>query len=178
MRHRFAIARVDALERPSPFLLAGLTASFTALSVGTPYAVHLLGGPALGRALLPMHFFVLASGLLLGWQSGLAAGLLSPLLSFGLSGMPPLAMLFPLTLEIAAYGLTAGLVRGLLRRSLWLPLLLAVIAGRVVAGAAVYALGISNPFAYMGTALVAGLPGIAIQMTVIPAVVKLFLRRT
>lgn len=169
--------REEALTRPNPVALLGLTVGFVALSVGTPYAVHMLGGPALGRTFLPMHFFILFSGLLLGWQPGLAVGVLSPLISFGLSGMPPAHLLLPLTLEMSTYGLVAGVMTRSLKKNLWFSLAVALVAGRIVVAAAVLAMGIQNPVSYMTSSLIAGLPGIAAQLAFLPVIVTFFNRK-
>src|SRR4051794_33100232 len=74
-----------------------------------PAAAHLTGLPT--QVLLPMHWPVVLVGLCYGWRSGLLIGLLAPATSFVLSGMPPAQMLPAMTIELAAYGLLAGLAR-------------------------------------------------------------------
>ncbi|TSC53614.1 MAG: hypothetical protein LiPW39_175, partial [Parcubacteria group bacterium LiPW_39] len=86
-------------------------AAFTVLSVITPMAAHYFGGPTAGRIFLPLHFFVLTAGLLLGWRAGLVVGILTPLISYSVSGMPLLLVLPFVTMEVAAYGFFAGLLR-------------------------------------------------------------------
>jgi niacin transporter len=125
-----------------------------------------------------MHFFILCAGLLLGWQPGLAAGILSPVISFSMSGMPPLPMLLPLTLEMATFGLVAGLMRKVFHRNSWLSVGVAMICGRIVVAAAVSILGIKGPLAYLTGAVYAGLPGIAIQLALLPLIVRMLNRRT
>ena len=178
MSDRKIFVRENVLTRPRPFVLLGLTVGFVSLSVGVPLTVHLLGGPALGRTFLPMHFFILCAGLILGWQPGLAAGILSPAISFSMSGMPPLHLLLPLTLEMATYGLVAGLMRKVFHRNPWLSLATALIAGRIVVAASVSLLGIKGPVAYLTGSIYAGLPGIAIQVAFLPLIVKMLSRRT
>ena len=67
-------------------------------AVALPQLVHLLGGSmgvgtALGEMLLPMHLPIILAGLLIGPYAAGIAGLLSPLVSFALTGMPMAAML-------------------------------------------------------------------------------------
>jgi hypothetical protein len=171
------LAREEALVRPKPIALLGLTVGFVSLAVGTPYAVHMLGGQALGQTFLPMHFFILFSGLLLGWQSGLAAGILTPFISFSLSGMPPLPILLPLTLEMSVYGLVAGLMANAFRKNVWLSLGMALVCGRIVLVASLLALKMEGPFSYLASSVSAGLPGIVIQVVLLPVMVKLVRRR-
>jgi len=178
IRQNLSVAKETVFERPKPLVLAGFTAGFVALSVGVPWATHLIGGPVAGRIFFPMHFFVLCAGLLLGWRSGLVAGLLSPIISFTLSGMPPAIVLLPLTLEITTYGLVSGLLRRRLNGNVWPSLIGALIAGRIVVMIAVYLMRVSPPFSYLASAVVSGLPGIAIQIALLPLIAKLFARRT
>ena len=80
-----------------------LTALFIAAGILLPIFFHGLG---LGGAVfLPMHIPVLLGGMLLGWRQGFVIGLVTPLLSCLLTGMPPLLPALPLmTSELAAYG--------------------------------------------------------------------------
>ena len=63
-----------------------LTAFCIALCIVLPMAFHAIGA---GATFLPMHIPVLLCGLLCGWPFGAACGLIGPLLSSLLTGMPP-----------------------------------------------------------------------------------------
>ena len=100
------------------------------------------------------------------------AGAAAPLVSFLLSGMPMLAMLPLMMVELCAYGLVAGLLRGIKLPSL-AKVVIAQLAGRVVLTAAtaiaVFAFGSSKAIAATWTSdLAAGLPGLALQWALIP----------
>jgi hypothetical protein len=82
---------------------------FVGLAVGVPALLHQF--TFAGAKFLPMHFFVMFAGLLFGWRTGLLVGALSPLMSFGLTQMPTMAILPQVVLELAVYGLAAGLLR-------------------------------------------------------------------
>jgi len=158
-----------------------LTALFVALGVILPAAFHLarIGGPIF----LPMHLPVLIAGLYLGPLSGTVVGLLSPPLSFLTTGMPPLSppimpMMMP---ELGTYGLVAGLAYRRFRWPLYLSLVVALLAGRLALGAAaavaVAAVGFRMPpHLYVWGALVKGLPGIGIQLVLVPLLVRLLER--
>jgi hypothetical protein len=77
------------------------TAIFVALAVATPWVFHhfYLAGPTF----LPMHIFVLLAGLLFGWRAGLIVGLFTPLVSYGVSGMPVLTLLPQIVVELSFY---------------------------------------------------------------------------
>ena len=146
-----------------------------AVGVLLPQLFHLIGGPAAGGMFLPMHIPVLISGLLLGQYYGSSSGVLSPVISFLIMGMPAAARLPFMVVELAAYGFFSGLFRG---RNLYFRLLMAQIAGRLAYALAValatYVLGVSDAsLATVWTAVLAGLPGIVVQIVLVPALVLL-----
>ena len=110
------ISRI-AISKPLPFLVVlkytdirsyVLTLVFVLLDVLVPWVFHQfhLAGPTF----LPMHIFVLIAGLVFGWRAGLIVGLLTPLASYAVSGMPVLRILPQIAVELSAYGLD-GLIR-------------------------------------------------------------------
>ncbi len=159
------------------------TSVFVSLAVFTPWAFHQfhLAGPTF----LPMHIFVLAAGLLFGWRAGLIVGLFTPLASYAVSGMPVLAVLPQIVVELAVYGLAAGILREKLNLRMMWSLLGAMVAGRlalllsvlviyVVAGRVFSPLGLeTNPFLAVWAVMQQGWPGIAIQLASIPAIIWL-----
>ena len=142
---------------------------FTALSVALPLLCHQfnLAGPTF----LPMHFFVLAAGLLFGWRAGLLVGFLTPLISYGTSSLPSVALLPTITLEVMAYGFFAGLMRER-KVDFWLALILALIFGKAVLFFSAWLLMPVNPAAYLFNALRTGLPGLLLQLALLPFLVK------
>jgi len=104
----------------------GLLASALVL----PAIAHVLDAPV--RWLLPMHWPVILAGLIYGWRGGLAVGMLAPVLSFTLSGLPTHVMLPVMTAELATYGFIAGFLRERLFWSAYLSVGLALVAGRLV----------------------------------------------
>jgi len=156
-----------------------ITGMLIALCVVLPMAFHMIPYGLAGRALLPMHIPVLLAGLLCGPLFGLVAGIAGPILSHTLTGMPPQGIVQSMVLELGVYGFVAGLTLKYVRTrrasaDLYIALVTAMLAGRVVAGAAqalflfdgTYAIGmwISAYFAY-------ALPGIVIQLAFVPSVV-------
>ena len=136
--------------------------------------------PQFGKMLLPMHIPVLLCGLICGWQYGLAVGFILPLLRGAVFGMPAL---FPngiaMAFELATYGMVAGLLYSRSRwqcvAALYKCLLAAMVAGRIVWGIAMMLIsGVTgNAFTwqlFMAGALINALPGIVIQLILIPAV--------
>ena len=154
-----------------------LTALMVSVAVILPQVCHLLGGQlglgsALGEMLLPMHLPVMLAGMLWGPWAGLACGLVSPMASFALTGMPGVALLPFMTVELAVYGLSAGLLRRTNLPSL-AQVVLTQVAGRVARAAvlavAVYGFGFARlPISIVWTSITVGLAGIAIQWAVLP----------
>ena len=99
---------VQAQVRPLKWSL--FVSLFVVASVALPLAAHQFS-PQVGRMLLPMHFFALTAGVVMGWRAGLVVGAASPIVSFLLSGLPTGPSLGILTAEIAVYGLLAGLLQ-------------------------------------------------------------------
>ena len=136
--------------------------------------------PQIGSMLLPMHIPVLLCGLVCGWQYGAVVGFVAPLLRSVLFGMPPM---YPVAIAMAFELLTYGLVIGLVYRRLaqkglagvYAALLTAMVAGRLVWGVAeVVLLGLGGKTftaqAFLAGALLNAVPGIIVQLVLIPAV--------
>lgn len=90
----------------SQLALGGL---FLAAGVLVPQLFHFLPWPNAGSIFLPMHLPVMLAGMLLGPYLGGTVGALTPLLSCLAFSMPPLARMPFMVLELAAYGVLAGL---------------------------------------------------------------------
>ena len=151
------------------------TAVCSALCLVLPMAFHTI--PNAGSIFLPMHIPVLLCGLICGWPFGFVCGLLGPFIS-SFTGMPPAAVLPSMMVECATYGLVAGLMMKYIHTrhnvaDLYISMITAMILGRVVAGFAkawIFTPG-TGAFAWVTTSLVTGIPGICIQLVVMPAVV-------
>ena len=157
------------------FPVRTLTTTGLLLAVGLllPIVFHSLFGAAGGKMFLPMHYAVLLGGLLLGPVAGAFLGVTTPVLSTLLTSMPPVAILPPMVVELAVYGLVAGVAHRHWRLAPLWSLLLAMATGRIALGLAVALLGPSiglkvEPVAYVLASIVAGLPGIAVQVVIIP----------
>ena len=160
-----------------------IAAVFILLDVLVPrlfHAFHLAGA-----TYLPMHIFVLMAGLLFGWRAGLIVGLLTPISSYAVAQMPAASILPQVTVELAAYGLVAGLLRERLNlKPIW-SLLGAMVAGRIalfvtvaaiylVAGVIYSPLGAAaTPWSAVWSTIRQGLPGMMIQLALLPAAVWL-----
>lgn len=152
-----------------------LCAVCIALCVVLPQMFHAI--PNAGSIYLPMHIPVLLCGLICGWQYGLLCGAAGPILSSLFTSMPMPAYLPPMTAECAVYGCAAGLLMKLVHTKkifadLYISLISSMIAGRIAAGcvkALIFARGSITMAAWASGYFVTGLPGIIIQLVIIPA---------
>jgi len=151
------------------------TAVCAALCLVLPMAFHSI--PNAGSIFLPMHIPVLLCGLICGWPYGAVCGLLGPFIS-SFTGMPPAAMLPSMMVECGAYGLVAGLMMKYIKTKhatadLYISMVTAMLLGRVISGLVksfILSPG-TAPFAWVTTSLVTGIPGILIQLVIMPAII-------
>ena len=157
-----------------------MTAICSAMCVVLPIAFHSI--PNAGTVLLPMHIPVLLCGLVCGWPYGLICGLLGPLLS-SFTGMPPLSVLPSMMVECGVYGLVSGAMMRFVHTGkpvgdLYISMVTAMLLGRVVSGLAkslIFTPGVA-PFAWVSTSLLMGIPGIVIQLVLMPVLVTALTR--
>ena len=161
-----------------------VTAMLFAVGMVLPFFIGQI--PAIGKMLLPMHIPVLLCGFIVGWQYGALIGFLLPIVRGLVFGMPPLypnavAMAF----EMAAYGFVSGYLYSHARwqctKMLYISLVTAMLAGRIVwAFAEVILLGIGgNIFTwkmFAAGAFLNAIPGIIVQLTLIPLIMVAFRR--
>lgn len=166
------------MKRNNNLLKLVLSALFIALAYVLPFLTGQI--PEIGNMLCPMHLPVLLCGFICGWQYGLAVGIFSPLLRSLVLGMPPL---FPkaicMAAELAVYGLIAGLMYKLFPKKkgfIYLSLVISMLAGRIVWGCAMFVcMGIKGGTfgfsAFLTEAFVNAVPGIILQLILIPLIV-------
>ena len=158
------------------------SALFIALALILPQLFHIIGGPTAGAIFLPMHIPVILAGMLISWKHGGLIGVISPLLGFFILGMPQIPMLYLMIVELAVYGIIVGLLYKKFNLNIYLSLIISLIIGRLAkSGVILLALnifGFTFP-APLGTIplLITGIPGIFIQLAVIPPLVILFERK-
>lgn len=159
-----------------------ITAVCIALCVVLPQAFHAV--PNAGAIYLPMHIPVLLCGLICGWSYGMLCGLAGPALSALLTGMPPAAVLPGMLVECGVYGLAAGLLMQLVRTKhlyadLYISLAAAMLLGRVVSGIAkalIFSAGSYSMASWVAGSFVTALPGIVIQLALLPSIVYALMR--
>jgi len=149
-----------------------LSALLISLGIVIPFFFHQFG--IAGRIFLPMHFPVFFAGILMGPLSGVIVGFLSPVLSFFLTGMPPAYAVPLMALELPTYGGCIGLFYRYMKIPLLISLILSMIAGRIAFAIGIYIIGafVKLPISFISfleASLITGLPGIILQLLLIPA---------
>jgi hypothetical protein len=136
--------------------------------------------PRFGQGLRPMHIPVLIAGFACGPVIGFVVGLAAPIISLLIHGSPALMQAdFAMSLELATYGLIAGLLYSQLPRktgNIYVSLITAMIVGRIVWGASMIALSSRDglDFTYqmfITYAFIDAMPAILFHIVLIPAVV-------
>lgn len=158
-----------------------ISALFLALGIVLPFLTGQI--KEIGDTLLPMHIPVMLCGIICGWKYGLSVGLILPFLRSVMAGMPPI---YPnavwMSAELATYGLVIGLMYSVFgKRQLWwlyCSLVASMISGRIVWGVAkALLLGIAGKAftiqAFIAGGFVDSLPGIVLQLVLVPVIVKL-----
>ncbi len=162
----------------------------SALFLAIGYVLPLLTGQiqTVGNMLLPMHIPVLLCGIVCGWQYGLGVGFILPITRSLLFTKP---ILYPnavsMAFELATYGAVIGLAWLICKKKnigdIYISLISAMLAGRVVWGIAqCVLLGVGeNGFtmtAFITTAFAKAVPGIIIQLAVLPPLILLIKNKT
>ena len=166
------------MKKRNPIFDMVLAALFLAMAYVLPFFTGQV--PQIGAMLCPMHIPVLLCGFICGWPWGLAVGVIAPLLRSATLGMPPM---FPtavcMAFELATYGAVAGFIYRILPKSklsVYVSLLIAMVTGRLVWGVAMFTcLGLTGGSfgfsAFLGGAVINAVPGIILQIVLVPVVV-------
>ena len=163
-----------------------LSAMFLATGIVLPFFTGQI--PQIGNLLLPMHFTIFLCTFICGWQYGTAAGFILPLLRSLMFGAP---VLYPnavaMCFELCVYGLVAGVIYMTAKKktisSVYVSMISAMICGRVVWGfMQLLLLGIKSEVftfqMFFTAAFINAIPGIAIQLILIPAIISVLNQKT
>ncbi|MBR5355580.1 MAG: ECF transporter S component [Lachnospiraceae bacterium] len=162
-----------------------LSAMFLALAMVLPFLTGQI--PQIGKALSPMHIPVFLAGFFVGPVYAALIGFVAPLLRAVLFGMPAL---FPnataMAFELATYGAVSGLLYKALpnkKINIYLSLIGAMLAGRIVWGAVMFFLmgigkaefGIEK---FLAVGFINAVPGIILHIVLVPILVMALRRYT
>ncbi len=157
-----------------------------AMFIAIGWILPLLSGQnqELGNMLCLMHIPVLVAGFILGPEYGIMVGAVTPLTRFLIFGRPPI---YPtgvcMAFELAAYGFLSGFIYKLLVKkgandllSIYIALVGAMLGGRLIWGVSRALCGVISQSTFtwkmfITAGFVTAVPGILIQLFLIPAIV-------
>ncbi|MBO3445105.1 ECF transporter S component [Clostridium sp. CCUG 7971] len=152
-----------------------LSGIFIALGIILPMIFHTVN--MAGPIFLPMNIPVLIGGFLLGPIYGGLVGLITPILSGLMTGMPPIVPMMPImAFELCAYGIITGFLFNKTKNT-YISLIGAMIGGRLFAMVGAFLVSITiapqvNPVIFIFGNLAQAIPGMLIQIVFIPILVK------
>jgi len=158
--------------------IAGL---LVAVGIILPIAFHSFGIG--GQMFLPMHIPIIIGGFLLPWGYACIVGAVTPLLSFLFTSMPPYPTVFTMMAELITYAFFISLLYRKFKYGIYQSLIPSMLIGRIVSIISnwlIIGILIGKPFSLtkvLYTLFVVGLPGIAIQLVIIPILVKFLFSR-
>jgi len=151
-----------------------------ALGLALPFLFHLIGA---GKIFLPMHLPILVGGFLLPPTLAAFLGAVVPFLSSILTGMPPIVPTMPLMVfELSALGGITAILYQRAKVGIWASLIGGIVGDRIVLAIIAFLLGryfeIKSAIAYVGVAVITGLPGIILQIILIPPIIYLIEKKS
>ncbi|MBN2365030.1 MAG: hypothetical protein EH225_02845 [Calditrichaeota bacterium] len=162
------------MEKNTIYRHIPLAALFSTLGVVFPLFFHFVG---LGSAFLPMFLPVIMGSLLVPPSMALTIAIVTPLVSFLFTGMPPLypPILLLVLLELIAVSLISSYLHYIRRMTVWMVLITALLIDRLILFLFVLLLarhfGFPERFYSIG-AVIYGLPGIIMILLVIPPALR------
>lgn len=168
------------MKKQNQLINLALAAMFLALAFVMPFLTGQI--QQIGSMLCPMHIPVILCGFVCGGPWGLAVGFIAPLLRSFTIGMPPIyPVAFAMAFELAAYGLISGILYRVFPKKngyIYLSLIFSMVIGRLVWGAVQFCcMGLdASKFgfaAFWAGAVANALPGIVLQIILIPVIVML-----
>lgn len=150
---------------------------FITMGLVLPVMFHFFG---VGKNFLPMHIPVLLAGFILSLPYAIAVGVITPVLSSVITGMPPMFPVLPyMVFELAVYATAANVLSKKMKLNTYLSLIASMVAGRIVAGIVVWGMTVifgaklPGPTVFIISVVTAGIPGIIIQLAFIPPMIVL-----
>ena len=146
------------------------TALLSGIGIALPRIFHILAGASSGATFLPMHIAVLIAVLVFGALSGSVVAGSSIVLSYLLTGMPSLARLPYMFIELLIYAFLLSIFNQ--RFNAYLSLMATIVFGRILYSGvllfAIHILGLQTYGISVIQSIQTGLPGIAIQLICVP----------
>lgn len=155
------------------------TILLSGIGVVLPRIFHILAGNTAGATFLPMHIAVLIAALTFGITSATIVGGTSAIFSYLLTGMPSLARLPYMMIELVIYAILLGIFNK--KFNSYVSLIVTIVLGRILyAGvlfAAINILGFQTYGISVIESIKTGIPGIIIQLLAVPFIAKIMNER-
>lgn len=165
---------VDTLSNRKVKYVIGTTL-LSGLGIALPRIFHMLVGAGAGATFLPMHICVLIAALTFGAISSTIVAGSSVIFSYLLTGMPALARLPYMLIELVIYGILLSVFNK--KFNSYISLVMTVVLGRILyAGvlfSAVNILGLSSYGISVMDSVRMGIPGIILQLLFVPVLAKI-----
>lgn len=150
------------------------TTLLSGLGIVLPRIFHILAGSSAGATFLPMHIAVLIAALTFGIISGTIVAGSSIIFSYLLTGMPALARLPYMLIELVIYAVLLGVFNKKFNN--YFSLVVTIILGRILYALTLFVAIDIFGFQTYGISVIesikAGMPGIIIQLLCIPFIAK------
>lgn len=143
-----------------------------------PRIFHVLAGSTAGSVFLPMHLAVLIATLTFGITSGCVVAGSSVITSYLLTGMPALARMPYMLIELCIYAILLGIWNK--KFNSYISLLATIVLGRVfyagILAIAIQVMGLPTYGISVIESVQTGWPGIVIQLACVPLIAKVIKR--
>lgn len=155
------------------------TVLLSGIGIALPRIFHILAGSTLGSTFLPMHIAVLIAALTFGVVSSTVVAGSSIIFSYLLTGMPTIARLPYMLIELIIYAVLLGVFKK--KFNSYISLITTIVLGRIIYSGvlfiAINVFGLSTYGISVIESIKIGLPGIAIQLLFVPIIAKLMNER-
>lgn len=155
------------------------TTLLSVIGVALPRVFHVIAGSTAGATFLPMHIAVLIAALTFGITSSTIVAGSSIVCSYLLTGMPSLARLPYMLIELVIYAILLGIFNK--KFNSYISLIATIILGRVLyAGvlfAAINIIGLPTYGISVIESIKIGIPGIIMQLLCVPVIAKIMNER-
>lgn len=155
------------------------TVLLSGIGIALPRIFHILAGSTAGATFLPMHIAVLIAALTFGVVSSTVVAGSSIIFSYLLTGMPSVARLPYMLIELVIYAVLLGAFNK--KFNSYISLIATIILGRIIyAGvlfAAIHWIGLPTYGISVIESIKVGIPGIIIQLLCVPIIAKVMNER-
>jgi len=155
------------------------TTLLSGIGIVLPKMFHILAGTAAGATFLPMHITVLIAVLTFGITSATIVAGSSIIFSYLLTGMPVLARLPYMLMELVIYAVLLGLFNK--KFNSYISLIATIVLGRIIYALVLFVaidiFGFQTYNISVIESIKTGMPGIIIQLLCVPVIAKIMNER-